>query len=373
MRWAFWRKEPDPPPRQVSRRFPKKESSIQHAPQPDPGSAEPPDVTDELAPMEEAPASTKRKSKAPPVKPDHEPGALPAPPPTPSGGVPAIGRSTERLGDLLVRSGAISPDALEKALDTQRELRADTYLGEILIRENVIDEEKLAETISQQYRIPLIRMDGHEFKKDLLSLLTPEDAWRLRAIPTDKLGRILSVAMTNPLDERATAELARITGLKIKPLIAIGSELRRALDFVYPDRAPSTAPRARSTAPLARSTPAPGAPQRSGGNTGLTGRVVPPAPDTGTKPAHFAASANTLLRRVTKPPEQTVTPVEANADRLEAEAVTDDVFAAGTSSNPEYILRRVPEPGLRRRATPATPIGDAEFLLFVGSLPRPRP
>ncbi|MEK7465807.1 MAG: hypothetical protein AAB074_00205 [Planctomycetota bacterium] len=366
MRWAFWRKEPDPPPRTLTRRTTRKDSGIRPPAAPSPGSEGPQETIDDLAPMEEAPAEPKRKSKAPAAA---DPGAGLGSTATPSSGVPALGRSTERLGDLLVKSGAISSDALEKALDTQRELRADTYLGEILIRENAIDEEKLAETISQQYRIPLIRMDGHEFKKDLLSLLTAEDAWRLRAIPTDKLGRILSVAMTNPLDERATAELARITGLKIKPLIAVGSELRRALDFVYPGRAPSTMPRPRTTPPAVKPAGSPGTSARSGGNTG---RIVPRAPETSTRISQLAPGANTILRRATKPAEQPVAPAEAQADRLQAEAVTDEVFEGGTSTNPEYILRRVPEPGHRRRATPATPIGDAEFLLFVGSLPRVR-
>jgi hypothetical protein len=324
-------------------------------------------LTEEMQPA--PPPEPKKKSRAP-APPD--PGASVASDATPSSGVPAIGRSSERLGDLLVKSGAISPDALEKALDTQRELRADTYLGEILIRENAIDEEKLAETISQQYRIPLIRMDGHEFKKDLLSLLSADDAWRLRAIPTDKLGRILSVAMTNPLDERATAELARITGLKIKPLIAVGSELRRALDFIYPGRAPSTMPRPRTVPPPTRPGAAPAPGVRSGGSSGVTGRVVARAPESGSKTPALTAGANTLMRRATKPAAESVAPLAPVANRLEAESVSDEMFDAATSSNPDYILKRVPDAGARRRATPATPIGDAEFVLFVGSLPRPR-
>lgn len=360
MRWAFWRKEPDPPPRPLTRRFPKKETGqTSQPPAPSPGAEGPAESLDELAPMPEAAAKA-----APPRA---EPGAAPAADPTPSGGVPAIGRSGERLGDLLVKSGALSQEDLERALDTQRELRADTYLGEILVRENLVDEEKLADMISQQYRIPRLRMEGHEYKKDLLALLTPDDAWRLRAIPTDKLGRILSVAMTNPLDERAVAELGRITGLKIKPLIVVGSEMRRALEYVYPGRGPSTVPRTRTAPPATlRQETAP-----------VTGRFVAPAPDSGTKPAALAPGANTILRRATAPASRPVAPAPATepaaaAEQLVAEQVSEEMFEAATSSNPEYLLKRVPEPGQRRRALPATSISDAEFLLYVGSLPRPK-
>lgn len=366
MRWAFWKKEPDPPPRPLTRRFPKKDTgSVSQPPAPAPGSGGPDQSLDELSPMQEAPQAPAPPKAAPALP---EPGAAPAADPTPSGGVPAVGRSGERLGDLLVKSGAISQQDLERALDTQRELRADTYLGEILVRENLVDEEKLADMISQQYRIPRLRMEGHEFKKDLLALLTPDDAWRLRAIPTDKLGRILSVAMTNPLDERAVAELGRITGLKIKPLIVVGSEMRRALEYVYPGRGPSTVPRPRTAPP-------PVTPRQ--GTAPVTGRFVAPAPDTGTKPAALAPGANTILRRATAPASHPVAPAPAPApaaaaEKMVAEQVSDEMFDAATSSNPEYILRRVPEPGQRRRALPATSISDAEFLLYVGSLPRPK-
>ncbi len=368
MRWAFWRKEPDPPQRPLTRRLVKKDAPQPAAePEESAGDGASEEALDEMPPMEEAAAP------APPAPPPAapEPGAAPEAPPTPSGGVPALGRSTERLGDLLVKSGAISQDALEKALDTQRELRADTYLGEILVRENVIDEEKLAAMISQQYRIPLLRMDGHEFKKDLLGLLKADDAWRLRAIPTDKLGRILSVAMTNPLDERAIAELGKITGLKIKPLIVVGSEMRRALDFVYPGRAPSTVPRPRSVAPAVKPAPVKPSPGTATVQPGpATGKFVALAPDPGPKAQPLAPGANTILRRA---PPKAVAPAPAAApaaDRLVAESVSEDAFEAGTSTNPEFLLRTVPDGPQRRRAMPATPIGDAEFVLFVGSLPR---
>lgn len=377
MGWAFWRKKPEPPPRTVSRRQTGRMQGAAPAPEPAQEEAAPeaPEETlDEVAPVEEPPRKPSgirrpsgiRPPTRGPVAPTPDPGAsVSAPEATPPGGTPGINRPAERLGDMLVKSGAISPEALEQALDKQRELRADTYLGEILIRDSAIDEEQLADLISKQYRIPLIRMDGHEFKKDLLKLLTGEDAWRLRAIPTDKLGRILSVAMANPLDERAVAELGRITGLKIKPLIAVNSEIRRALDYIYPGRAPSVAPRPR-VAPGARS---PGEGQRDS-NPPATGKFVPVAPDTGKFPA-AGPGANTILRRATKAPETSVatTPGDPNGP-VPAEAVTEEAFDAATSSNPEYLLRRTPEPRHRRRALAATPVGDAEFALFVGSLSR---
>ncbi|MCE9581692.1 MAG: hypothetical protein K8T20_04155 [Planctomycetes bacterium] len=336
------------------------------------------DAMDELPPMTEAPekeaAEPKAKSRppAPEPAPAADPGASPASDATPSGGVPSLARSKERLGDMLVKSGAISADALEKALDTQRELRADTYIGEILVRESVIDENVLAQTISQQYRIPLIQLNGHEFKKDLLKLLTPEDAWRLRAIPTDKLGRILSVAMANPLDERATAELARITGLKIKPLIAVSSEMRQALDYLFPGRGPSSAPRTREAAAPAGRAPSvvPAAPAAGPKAEANTGRFLPRAIDSLHRAEAPPTGANTILRRAAHEqaaPKKTAT--SAPAGTVAAESVTEEAFEAATSTNPEHLLRAAPDASQRRRATPATPIGEAEFALFVGPLP----
>lgn len=367
MKWLFWRKEPDPKPepRALTRR-------VARAPKPAMAAEEPPAEPEEpppLGPDELDQAIAEETPPPPPPKPQKQqrhssrPELPKQPPPPPSrrdpsrppavaSRAPAVAADTgprsspaeresrERLGELLVNGGIISQDALAQALNTQRALRADTYLGEILVRENLLSEEQLAHTISTQYRLPLIRLADIEVRADLLKLIPAADARRLRAIPVDRLGRILSVAMANPLDEMAVAELGQLTGLKIKPGICIGSELRPALDEYYPGSSLSRIPQV------------PSLPERQ-----ETARVRsnPPVVLTRTQPPHTSTA-----------PEIATEPQAA----VEAEAISEELFEASVTSNPEYILGRAPALAQRRKAIPARPISDAEFALFVGALPR---
>jgi hypothetical protein len=195
--------------------------------------------------------------------------------------------------------------------------------------------------------------------------------------------------MANPLDELALQEIQRATGLKVKAAICLASDLRRAHQLFYPaSDSPAVAPAPRDPAVSVTHTPvlglpsvggmpthpsqAPVAPARpAGGLTGGgTGRAVPPA-DTRAHTAAEGPGAHTILRRATAPPP---TPVRSEPPLspapLDAEAVSDELFEASVSTNPETLLRRAPEPGHRRRALAAIPIGEAEFQLFVAWTPR---
>jgi hypothetical protein len=63
-------------------------------------------------------------------------------------------------------------------------------------------------------------------------------------------------------------------------------------------------------------------------------------------------------------------PAVASAASEPAQPIPEDVFHEAVNNNPENILRLAQPQGVRRRAVPAGLISDAEFVLFVGSLPR---
>lgn len=386
MRWAFWRKEPEPP-KSVTRRFapppPEKKGGTELRRQ---ESRVPESPGTDRRVKEGIPTPTPISTPTPrPLDPGAE---IPAPPVTPPGGTPAVEAvSKERLGEMLVRKGFISSDALDKALDVQRTLRADTYLGEILVRERVLTEEQLATTISRQYKIPFLRIDNYDIKKEILDLVPANDARRLRAVPIDKLGRILSVAMVNPLDEAGVNELQQITSLRIKPIICLANDMKKVLEMYYPSKKGSTIVlrRGDTPPPFPSVKVPPPAGERMVPDAGMTplpetapagpvtGRAVPPALDTKRHPMSAPGPA-TILRHVTNQPVSSI-PAEVLAHRtaaVAAEPVSEDVFDQSVSTHPETILRRGQpiQQGVRRKAIPATPIGDAEFVLYIGALPK---
>lgn len=382
MRWAFWRKEPEPP-RSVTRKLPAPPAEKRGGTEVRGRESQPPTSpgTDRRV-KEGIPTPT-------PLPRPAEPGAeVAAPPSTPPAGTPSVDPAVkERLGEMLVRKGFISSDALDKALDVQRTLRADTYLGEILVREKVLTEEQLATTISRQYKIPFLRIDNYDIKKEVLDLVPANDARRLRAIPIDKLGRILSVAMVNPLDESGVAELHQITSLRIKPIICLAGDMKKVLELYYPSKKGSTIVlrRGDTPPPFPSIKVSPPGGERMVPDAGMappvpipiqepaTGRAVAPALDSKKHPMSAPGPA-TILRHVTHPPTTPI-PIEVvdhPAAAIAAESVSEEIFEQSVSTHPETILRRGQplQQGVRRRAIPAAPIADAEFVLYIGALPR---
>ena len=67
----------------------------------------------------------------------------------------AIGPVTPLLGEILVASCGVAPDAIERALAKQRD--EGGLIGEVLVRLKLIDEDQLAQALSLQSEMPYLR------------------------------------------------------------------------------------------------------------------------------------------------------------------------------------------------------------------------
>jgi type II secretory ATPase GspE/PulE/Tfp pilus assembly ATPase PilB-like protein len=129
-----------------------------------------------------------------------------------SGGAAA----TRVIGQLLLGSGAVTPEELESALNEQRRTRE--RLGEILVRRGTA-AESVARALAVQLRLPFVEAPL-EPRPDALSLVDAGLAARLRVVPLDANERSLRVAMADPLDARAIDDLQFQTGRRVEPVVA---------------------------------------------------------------------------------------------------------------------------------------------------------
>ena len=68
---------------------------------------------------------------------------------------PLLKKSNHRIGEILVRRGWVSNEALGRALD-QQQRPATMRVGEILKASGLVSEEQLAEALAEQYALPYI-------------------------------------------------------------------------------------------------------------------------------------------------------------------------------------------------------------------------
>jgi type IV pilus assembly protein PilB len=137
-----------------------------------------------------------------------------------------------RLGDLLVESGAITPEQLDKALVEQK--TTGLRLGETLVKNGSLTEGKLLDALSTLLKLQIYSLSRYRPMPEALRMVPENVARRLHAIPLSvEDGNTLLIAMSDPLDIIAQDEIRMLTGMDIKVGIASPSEIERNLERLY--------------------------------------------------------------------------------------------------------------------------------------------
>jgi hypothetical protein len=108
-----------------------------------------------------------------------------------------------RIGELLVSKGFITEGQLAAALEEARE--TNQLLGVVLLRKQLIFEDELARTLSQQLSIPYIRIMSLGVNNYVARLLPYDVGVRAAAIPVRADGDTVQVAFADPTDPAALA------------------------------------------------------------------------------------------------------------------------------------------------------------------------
>jgi type IV pilus assembly protein PilB len=147
----------------------------------------------------------------------------------------------KRIGELLVEGGVLSQSQLEQALFTQR--KDGRKLGQLLVEMGLVSEVQVTQTLSRQLSVPWVSLYHVDFSRSLLNLVPRETAEKYLLVPIfvrriRKQGETLYVAMDDPTNEAAIADVNRAAALPVKPMIACPSDIRAAIRVYYLGEAP---------------------------------------------------------------------------------------------------------------------------------------
>lgn len=137
------------------------------------------------------------------------------------------------LGERLLDAGLITSAELEAALSDQT--TKNIRLGEALIDLGFVDADQLLPFLQQQMQIPAVRLREGLVDPAVVRLLPRSTAEAFDAIVLFKVRDTLSVAMAQPLNLQQIDEIERITRLKVRPAVALRSEIRRMIQRCYED------------------------------------------------------------------------------------------------------------------------------------------
>jgi type IV pilus assembly protein PilB len=130
----------------------------------------------------------------------------------------------KRIGEVLLEEGAVSQEQLDKALKDQR--TSSQLLGEMLLEQGVISNQTLVQSLASCLGVKGCVLRHGLIDPALLTLIGEEEADQLIVIPMFKVKDTLTVAMAQPQSLPVIDRLRQITGLKIRPILALEANIR---------------------------------------------------------------------------------------------------------------------------------------------------
>jgi type IV pilus assembly protein PilB len=141
--------------------------------------------------------------------------------------------TNQRIGDILIEQGLITPQQLEEVLKMQS-AGNKKRIGEILVELGAISREELFEVLQYIYETEYIDLSNYVIDPEVISLIPEKVALQYRLIPLSINDNELVVAMANPLDVYAIDFVRGHTKIKkIKTMLAAEDDILSAINSYY--------------------------------------------------------------------------------------------------------------------------------------------
>ncbi|OGW77535.1 MAG: hypothetical protein A3C51_01085 [Omnitrophica bacterium RIFCSPHIGHO2_02_FULL_46_20] len=138
---------------------------------------------------------------------------------------------SKQLGELLLEKGIINEAQLEKALKIQKEKGG--LIGQILVILGYAKEEEIAQVLTVQYGFPYLPLESYEISPDAIKLIPENVAKQYNLIAIDRIGSLLTISMSNPLNIQAVEDIEMLTGCNIQVFISTMSDVSNAIKKYY--------------------------------------------------------------------------------------------------------------------------------------------
>lgn len=132
---------------------------------------------------------------------------------------------------MLVEGELITEQLLKHALEEQK--RAGLKLGQYIIRSGMATESQIVDLLSRQLKIEKYNPAMFPLDIQLATLIPLDKAQKYQVAPLRKIGRLLNVAMTDPLDIKALDAIEGLTDYEVEPVVCTEREINQLISSLY--------------------------------------------------------------------------------------------------------------------------------------------
>ncbi len=142
-------------------------------------------------------------------------------------------KENQSVSDVLLAQKLLTPQQYQevKVKSATEGISDADILGSL----DYVSEEKLAEAKAASLGIPYVNLEATSFSPQALSLVPRAVVERFQLIPFmfDEKSKVLSVAMSNPVDLEATSFVSQKTGLTLKTFASSAKDVQKAINEQY--------------------------------------------------------------------------------------------------------------------------------------------
>lgn len=102
-----------------------------------------------------------------------------------------------------------------------------------LLSRGLVSERDILRAKSHFFRLPYITLSGYHPSQEAIELITEDQARKLGVIPLFCLQERIFVAMSDPYDLRCEDFIRKLTGRRVKPVLASGDDIKQAITRKY--------------------------------------------------------------------------------------------------------------------------------------------
>jgi len=140
-------------------------------------------------------------------------------------------RVKKRLGEMLIDSDLLSEEQLDAALAEQK--KSGLKLGQYLVRQGVVRENQIVDMLSQQLRIDKYHPERYPMDMSLTHLIPVDTAQKYLLAPLKRRGRLLTIALTDPLDINILDAVEVLTNHEVEPVVCTEREVNQLITSLY--------------------------------------------------------------------------------------------------------------------------------------------
>lgn len=136
------------------------------------------------------------------------------------------------IGEMLVEEGIISKEQLKDGLEEQK--RSGEKIGQILIKMGYISKEILWTFLGYQMGVPYINLDEvPDVRQDVLKMFPEQLMRNEKLIPLNKQGRVITVAMADPMNFLVVDDLKATTRCEVDVRLSPADDIKKQLDKYF--------------------------------------------------------------------------------------------------------------------------------------------